>query len=310
MADVDHEEEIATTSNKLLFYAGVLGLIAMAFALIPGFLPLRSWVGGASAPPANAVLNVVLHVKTFLMAACYIVLIRSRAKGAKWILILLGVSVFDTLFRFVGYQRFPIVYHFSIIFNVVAGFAVFMNLAIRNKGGLRIAFGAQGFAYFVSGLVTVWWGVFFNPQGGLPPSNMMMLTRLIGPVRLFLILFGWMYLLYVARGSRATGEESAAVVPWPWRVLVAFFPELLVLFFCRCVNDLGLFAFALVAFAFGAGGPLGCVGMILGGLAYLVFAILVMRCKRWVRFYQLIGCGFALLIVNAIGLVVLSKRHF
>ena len=312
MTDVNQEEARGAISNKMLFAAGVLGLVVLAWSLVPRFLPLRFWTGEGLASSANAFGRMFLmaaysHVCAFLMVAYCVFLILSRVKGAKWVWILLGFSVLDTFLRSVGYQRFPSVcsHSFNIV-KAVASFAVFTNLAIRNKGGLRIAFGAEGCSRFVSIFVALWWGV-FKPTGTLS-TNLMMSLRIIGLMGSFFTLFGWMYLLYVARGGRATGEESAATVPWPWRVLVAFFPELLVLFSWNFGTGLGLFVMALAAFAFGAGGPFRSVGMILGGLAYLVFAILVMRCKRWKNFYQLIGYGFALLVAN--GLVIFSHHHF
>ena len=303
MTDVNHEDGTGTISSKMLYHAGVLGLVALVISLFSQFLPQSFWTGGGTAP-AQAFLCCI----TLLMAVGYLFLIRSRVKGAKWIWILFGFSVFDFIFRLIGYQRLPIAHSFNI-FRTVAGFAVFMGLAICNKGGLRIAFGAQVLACFISIWVAVYWEIFFKPIGG-PSPYVMMFLRLIGIAGSFFTLFGWMYLLYTARDNRTTDKETTAQVPWPWRVLVAFFPELVLLFFCSGIYDLGLFTIALVAFAFGASWPFGYVGMILGGLAYLVFAILVMRCKRRVTFYRLIGCGLALFIVNAIGLLHLSHRHF
>ena len=282
--------------NKKLLWAGVLGLASVIVGLVPSVMPVP--IQADEVWP-----NVVGIVRMALWIPAYALMALSDVKCARWIYVVIAFAVLSVSLsaaRLIGLSFIP--RSFSPIFglvNSVAVLAVWVVLACKNAGRLRMVFSAWSAAVTLGLAMSIVFYVQSASQGGvLYASWQIYALRFAGLLATLLAYFGWLYLVYAAQPEDARSPSEPRPVAWFWRVFLVTLPLVLLLGLGQ--KDWPLFLLVIpIGVTFGFGGPL--VGAIVGWGAYLLLAIFILHARRLSSLLSLLGVFVLLVLLNIAG---------
>ena len=281
--------------NKKLLWAGVLGLAGVIVGLVPSVMPVTM--------QADVWPRVVGLVRMALLITAYALMALSNVKCARWIYVVIAFAVLSvslSVVRLIGLPTVP--RSFSQIFGFVysvAVLAVWIVLACKNAGRLRMVFWAWGAAMTLGLAMSIVFLVQSASQGGVQYALWPVTAlRTAGLLRLLLDYFSWLYLIYAAQPEDACLPSEPRRVAWPWRVFFVTLPFVSLLGLGQWRNLL-VALIAPIGMTFGVGGPL--LGGIVGWGAYLALGVFILRARRLSSLLSLLGVFVLLVILNIAG---------